>query len=311
MADQAAFDIFQSVKNFLYLGDYNKCLDEVSNLDINYEDLSQEIFKNFYTFLSLIESQKYQEIDNLLSQLKNSSEKQKKICHHLFLFLVMYVYKGKFESKRFENYYKELNESKIYDPTIFPAIYVLSLICIKRKEYAKFLPFIEKFECEIEILSLKFHLMMMLNKEEEMQKIINSMELKDSDSTIFQLCKIIYDLYYKNNWEQSISSLQTISKNNKVSPKIFNLIGLALMNKGNFDEAIKIIKLGKESCEKNEEISLDYHCLLVNAITCYRNLGKYDEIKNLEEYLKKNDPSNDYFLKEKLFDDNFDSAIAN
>ncbi|MCQ2817233.1 MAG: hypothetical protein MJ252_08215, partial [archaeon] len=182
MADQSAFDVFQSAKNLLYLGDYQKCLEEISNLDINEEDLSQVIKKNFYMFLSLLESQKDEEINNMLGQLKNRSERQIKIYFNLFLFFVVYVYKDKFDEKKFENFYNELKEIKRYDPMIFPAIYVISLMCLERKEYPKFLNLIEKFECDIEILSLKFHLMLLMNKEEEMEKIINSMELKDSEN---------------------------------------------------------------------------------------------------------------------------------
>ena len=32
--EQNAFDLFFSVKNFLYLGDYNKCLEEISNMTV-------------------------------------------------------------------------------------------------------------------------------------------------------------------------------------------------------------------------------------------------------------------------------------
>ena len=46
--EQSAFDVFQTVKNYLYLGDYTKCCEEISNMDINEEDLSQVIKKNFY-----------------------------------------------------------------------------------------------------------------------------------------------------------------------------------------------------------------------------------------------------------------------
>ena len=73
--EQNAFDIFFSVKNYLYLGDYNKCLEELSNMDINEDDMSQKVKKNFYTFISYLESQKDEEIDKLLSELKSQNEK--------------------------------------------------------------------------------------------------------------------------------------------------------------------------------------------------------------------------------------------
>ena len=64
-------------------------------------------------------------------------------------------------------------------------------MCLERKEFQNFLTLIEKFEGDIEILSLKFHLMLLMNKEAEMEKIINSMELKENDASITQLCHII------------------------------------------------------------------------------------------------------------------------
>ena len=185
------------------------------------------------------------------------------------------------------------------------------MLAIDRKQYKDFLTVIDKFSGNIEILGLKFHLMFMLNKEQEMEKIVNSMNLKDSDSIISQLCSLLYGLYIKNDWETAIENLQNISKNNKICPKLFNLIGVSLMSKGAFDEAAKIFNLGKEMCEKNGDIYSDYSCLLVNLITCYRNLGKNDEMKNIEESLKKNDSGNSYFAKCAEFDEEFTKALTN
>ena len=185
------------------------------------------------------------------------------------------------------------------------------MLAIDRKQYKDFLTVIDKFTSDIEILGLKFHLMFMLNKEQEMEKIINSMNLKDADSIISQLCSLLYGLYIKNDWETAVENLQNISKNNKISPKLFNLIGISLMSKGAFDEAAKIFNLGKDLCEKNGDINSDYSCLLVNLITCYRNLGKSDEMKNIEESLKKNDPENKYFAKCALFEEEFNKALTN
>ena len=309
--DQNAFDIFQAVKNYLYLGDYNKCLEEISIMDINEDDMSQRVKKNFYTFISYLESQKDEEINKLLAELKTHSEKQIKIYFNLFLFFVIYVYKDKFDEKKYQNFYNELKEIKRYDPMIFPAIYVIGLMAIDRKEYKDFLTVIDKFTGDIEILGLKFHLMFMLNKEKEMEKIINSMNLKDSDSIISQLCTLVYGLYVQNDWETAIENLQNISKNNKISPKLFNLIGVSLMSKGAFDEGAKILNLGKDMCEKNGDINSEYSCLLVNLITCYRNLGKSEELKNIEESLKKNDSGNSYFVRCAQFDEEFSKALTN
>ena len=309
--EQNAFDVFFSVKNYLYLGDYNKCLEEISIMDINEDDMSQRVNKNFYTFMSYLESQKDEEINKLLGELKSQSEKQIKIYFNLFLFFVVYVYKDKFDDKKYMNFFNELKDIKKYDPLIFPAIYIIGMLAIDRKQYKDFLTVIDKFTGNIEILGLKFHLMFMLNKEEEMEKIVNNMNLKDSDSIITQLCTLLYGLYIKNDWETAIENLQNISKNNKICPKLFNLIGLSLMSKGAFDEAAKILNLGKEMCEKNGDINSDYSCLLVNLITCYRNLGKNDEMKNIEESLKKNNPENSYFAKCAQFDEEFTKALTN
>ena len=309
--EQNAFDIFFSVKNYLYLGDYNKCLEELSNMDINEDDMSQKVKKNFYTFISYLESQKDEEINKLLGELKSHNEKHIKIYFNLFLFFVFYVYKDKFDEKKYTNFFNELKEVKRYDPLIFPAIYIIGMLAINRQQYKDFLTIIDKFTGDLEILGLKFHLMFMLNKEQEMEKIVNSMNLKDADSIISQLCTLLYGLYIKNDWETAIDNLQMISKNNKISPKLFNLIGVSLMSKGAFDEASKIFNLGKDLCEKNGDINSDYSCLLVNLITCYRNLGMSDEMKNIEESLKKNDSENKYFIRCAQFEEEFNKALTN
>jgi hypothetical protein len=309
--DQSAFDIFFTIKNYLYLGDYNKCLEEIANMDINEDDMSQKIKKNFYTFISYLESQKDEEINKLLGELKSHNEKHIKIYFNLFLFFVFYVYKDKFDEKKYTNFFNELKEVKRYDPLIFPAIYIIGMLAINRQQYKDFLTIIDKFTGDLEILGLKFHLMFMLNKEQEMEKIVNSMNLKDADSIISQLCNLLYGLYIKNDWETAIDNLQMISKNNKISPKLFNLIGVSLMSKGAFDEASKIFNLGKDLCEKNGDINSDYSCLLVNLITCYRNLGMSDEMKNIEESLKKNDSENKYFIRCAQFEEEFNKALTN
>ena len=309
--DQSAFDIFFTIKNYLYLGDYNKCLEEIANMDINEDGMSQKIKKNFYTFISYLESQKDEEINKLLGELKSHNEKHIKIYFNLFLFFVFYVYKDKFDEKKYTNFFNELKEVKRYDPLIFPAIYIIGMLAINRQQYKDFLTIIDKFTGDLEILGLKFHLMFMLNKEQEMEKIVNSMNLKDADSIISQLCTLLYGLYIKNDWETAIDNLQMISKNNKISPKLFNLIGVSLMSKGAFDEASKIFNLGKDLCEKNGDINSDYSCLLVNLITCYRNLGMSDEMKNIEESLKKNDSENKYFIRCAQFEEEFNKALTN
>ena len=97
--EQNAFDVFFAVKNYLYLGDYNKCLEEISTMDINEDDMSQRVKKNFYTFISYLESKKIEEINKLLGELKSNNEKQLKKYFNIFLFFFIYVCKAQFDEK--------------------------------------------------------------------------------------------------------------------------------------------------------------------------------------------------------------------
>ena len=49
---ESVFDVFQSVKTLLYLGNYHHACEEANNTDINEEDLSQIVKKYFYIFIS-------------------------------------------------------------------------------------------------------------------------------------------------------------------------------------------------------------------------------------------------------------------
>lgn len=295
--EQTAFDIFQSVKTLLYLGDYHKACEEASSTDINEEDLSQIVKKHFYYFISCVEDQKNEELNAFLQSLKSSQDKQIKIYYNLFLFFVIYIYKGQFNEQKFMNLYNDLKDVKRYDATIFPAIYIISLMLLDRKEYENFLKLIEKFECDMEILALKFYMLFHLNKVEEMEKIINTMNIKEQDSVLTQICSILFRVYVNNDYDYAIEMLQQINKNQKICPKMFNFIGLSLMSKGGFEEALRILNLGKEACEKIGNPSRDYNCILVNMICCYRNLNNENELRNTEENLRKNDPKNEYFLR--------------
>jgi ribonuclease D len=44
---------------------------------------------------------------------------------------------------------------KKFDPILFPAVYIISLMLLQRKEYENFLGLIDKFEQDLEILYLK------------------------------------------------------------------------------------------------------------------------------------------------------------
>lgn len=308
--EQSVFDVFQSVKTLLYLGNFQSACEEASNTDINEEDISQVVKRYFYIFISLIEEQKTEELNNLMTELKNNSNPQIKIYYTIFLFYVVYIYKNSFNEQKFNNLYKDLKEVKRFDPHLFPAVYIISLMLLDRKEYENFFSLIDKFEQDIEILALKFYLLFQLNKLEEMEKVINTMNIKEQDSILSQICSILFNLYKKNDYEFAISNLQMINKNYKMTPKIFNFIGVALMSKSGFEEAVKVLNLGKDTCEKNGIAAKDYPAILVNLICCYRNMCREDEVRNNEEILRKMDPKNSYFTALNSFEEEFTKALS-
>jgi tetratricopeptide (TPR) repeat protein len=309
-SNSSVFDVFQSVKNLLYLGNYSAACEEANNTDINEEDVSQIVKRYFYIFISCIEEQKTEELNNFLGMLKESKSDQIKIYYNLFLFYSIYIYKKQFNEQKFNKLYTDLKNVKKYDPVLIPAVYILSLMCLDRGENENFLQLIEKFEQDIEILLLKFYMFFNLNKSEEMEKVINTLSMKEPDSIITLICQILFSLYTKNDFDFAINSLQQINKNNKLTVKLFNFIGVSLMSKGQFYEAIKALNVGKENAEKNGIASNDYFTVLVNLICCYRNVANEEEIRNCEELLRKTDPKNIYFNRLANFEDEFVKATS-
>lgn len=308
--DSNVFDVFQSIKTLLYLGNYQTSSEEASDLDINEEDVSQIVKKYFYYFINCVEDQKTEDLNNFLASLKDMKDDQIKIYYNLFLFFTIYIYKNQFNEQRFSKLFNDLKNVKKYDPVIFPAIYIISLMLLERNENENFFQLIEKFEQDMEILLLKFYLFFKLNKVEEMQKTLNMMNMKEPDSILTQICEILFKLHRNNDFEYAISSLQIINKNHKITPKIFNFIGASLMSKGAFEEASKALTFGKDSSEKSGIATKDLNCILVNLICCYRNLNRQDEVRNYEEVLRKNDPKNLYFSKIASFEEEFTKAIS-
>ena len=94
-----------------------------------------------------------------------------------------------------------------------------------------------------------------------MEKLINTMNIRDPESILTLICTIIFNLYKKNDFDYAINSLQMINKNHKMTPKLFNFIGLSLMSKGSFEEALKVLNFGKDSLEKNGLSSKDYFAI--------------------------------------------------
>ena len=306
---ESAFDVFQSVKTLLYLGNYQSATDEATSTDINEDDLSQVVKKYFYIFISCIEDQKTEELNNFMQTLKNVNNPQIKIYYNLFLFFILFTFKGQFNEQKFNNIYKDLKDVKKFDPILFPAVYIISLMLLHRNEYENFLGLIDKFEQDMEILALKFYLFFNLNKVEEMEKLINTMNIREPESILAQICSIMFGLYKKNDHEFAINTLQMINKTYKMTPKIFTFIGVALMSKGSFEEAVKVLNFGKDALEKSGVASRDYYTILVNLICCYRNLNREDEVRNNEEKLRKNDPKNNYFYRLNMFEEEFSKAF--
>ncbi len=306
---ESVFDVFQSVKTLLFLGNYQSATEEASSTDINEDDLSQVVKKYFYIFISCIEDQKTEELNTFMQNLKSVNNPQIKIYYNLFLFFILYTFKGQFNEQKFNILYKDLKEVKKFDPVLFPAVYIISLMLLSRKEYENFLQLIEKFESDLEILSLKFYLFFHLNKLDEMEKLVNTMNIREPDSILSLICTILFNLYKKNDFEFALNSLQMINKNHKMTPKLFSFIGMALMSKGSFEEAIKVLNFGKETLEKNGISSKDYFTILVNLICCYRNLLKEEEVRSCEELLRKSDTRNEYFNRANYFDEEFNKAF--
>lgn len=309
--DSNVFDIFHNVKSLFYLGNYQSSLDESNNVEINEEDLSQVVRKYFYIFMNCIEDIKTEELNEFLANLKDTKDDQLKIYYNLFLFFTVYIYKNNFNEQRFSKLYTDLKNLKKFDPVIFPAIYIISLMLLDRGEYDNFLQLIEKYENDLEILLLKFYMFLNLNKVDEMQKLVNIMTIKDSDSSITQLCSIIFKLYKTNDYTNVLATLQNINKNGMITIKLFNLIGITFLSNGNFEEACKILNLAKDIIEKNGPSSKDYNCILVNLICAHRNLGNEKEVLDLEEILRKSDSKNKYFLRINNFEEEYAKLLAN
>jgi hypothetical protein len=301
------FDVFQSVKSLLYLGNYSAASEESSSTDINEEDISQVVRTYFYIFISCIEDEKKEELNNLLFSLKDAENEQLKIYYNIFIMYTFYIYKNQFNDQRFNKLYNDLKSVKTYDPILFPAIYIISLILLDKNENELFLSLIEKYEQDIEILGLKFYYLFKMNKVEDMRKVLGHMYMKEPDSIIYLLCMVVYKLYAENNFTEALTLLGDLNKNNKLTVKLYNFIGISLMSKGMFGEALKILEHGKDFSEKNGLSKGDYNTVLVNLITVYRNIGKDTEVAALEQILHENNPKNDYFKKlenfEKMFEE--------
>jgi len=305
----SVLDVFQTVKNIFYIGNYELACQEVTSVDINEEDLSQEIKKLFYTFLTHVEDDKTNEMQEFLKELKERTSDQNLLIYYkIFGLFLFYYVKREFDEKTeqtFEKIYNDIKKVNNYNPVIFPAVYIISIILIDRQQYEKFLSLIEKFEVDLEILALKFYLFLHLNKFDEMEKTLNTMNIKESDAHLTQICQLVFSLYKNNDIETAMGILTTLKKNNKVSIKMYNFIGVTFMSRGSFEEAYRVLNMGKDAYEKNGDSMHDYYSILVNSICCARNLGLEDDVRATEEILKKQDERNNYFKKLHTFEEEF------
>lgn len=311
MDTSTVFDIFQPVKTLLYLGNYEQSAEEASNTDINEEDLNQVLRTYFYVFISSLEQGKKDDLNNVLFSLKDSNNERLIIYYNIFLLYSLYVFKGQLNEARFNKLFTDLKNVKAYDPTLFPAIYVISLILLDRRDYEGFLSLIERYESDLEILALKFYMLFALNKTEEMLKVINGMSLREPDSIIFSICSIVFRLYKENDFSGAIALLNDLKKNNKLTVKMYNFIGISLLSKGMFEEAARILQHGKDYSEKNGLARMDRNNIIVNLICANRNLGKDDQVRILEDVLRNDDPNNDYFKKNAQFNEEFEEIVKN
>ena len=302
------YDVFQTVKSIFYMGNYELAYQEVKSTDINEEDLSQVAKKYFYIFLCFIEDNNVNEINNLLTTLKDHPEDSIKIYYKVFYMYFLYYYKKKYMETTLDKLYNDSINVKQMDPIFFPAIYIISLILLSQKDYKRFLLLAAKYEQYNEILALKFYLFFSLNKLNEMEITLKTMSLIESDSVLTQICSVIYEIYSKNNFEYGLKTLSNLTQSFKSSFKIYNFIGVVLMAKGDFEKSYKILTQANDIFQKVEQSNKDYHCILSNIITCLRYQWKIDEIKEYEETLAKLDPDNPYFEKCRYFDEEIEKV---
>lgn len=307
--EETVFDIFSSAKNLLYLGNYNQSIEELSSLDINEEDLYQVIKNKFYLFLSYIEENKQEELNDLLGELKESKD-QLKIYFNIFKLFTVYKIKKGFNENVFNKIYTDLINLEKFSSILQPAIYLISLMLLEKGENESFLKLTDKFDNDMEILLLRFIYFFKIGRINKMEMIINSMNLKESDSQITQICSIILALYRSNDFEFAINSLTEIKNNTKVSPKLFNFIGLTLMFKGNYADAVKPLKFGIEVCQNHGLSGRDYSPMLVNLINCYKHIGSDEKVRDTEEILRNSEPDCAYFQKIKEFDTIFNELLS-
>lgn len=307
--DITAFDIFLSVKNSLFLGDYSESLTENESTDINEEDSIAVIRKKFYQFLAYLEEDKQNELNNLLMELKESQDSSK-IYYNIFRVYLVFYLKGNVKEDLLTKIYNDLINLEQVSGFLQPAIYLISLILLDLDDRERFLHLTKIMENDSEIALLRFFYFLKINKVAEARKVSDMLKNKDNESVgAYYFSNVVIEIVLNNNIDKALELLSQLKQNFKMTPKLFNFIAVVLMSKGQFLEAVKPLTIGIDICLKSGNTNYDVNSLLVNLVCCYRNLGKINELKETEEKLRNYNPENKYFEKVKEFEELFEKSL--
>jgi tetratricopeptide (TPR) repeat protein len=161
-------------------------------------------------------------------------------------------------------------------------------------------------ENDSEILMFRLIYFLKMNNSKESAAIIDLLNAKDSDSVSTTIGNVMVNLYNGTDLDKTLNMLAEIKQNYKMTPKLFNTIAVAMMFNGKFKEAVKPLNIGLEACTKSGTSNYDLNVILVNLISCYRNLGLSSELKDTEDKLRNYDPNNKYFARLKQFEEEFE-----
>ena len=318
MEDQF-YDVFVNAKNIINTGNYQKGIEELSSTEINEEDIVQIIRYKFYTFLIYIEDDRQEELNDLLAELKEAKDQQK-LYYNIFRFYTVFVLKKQYKEEVLNKMIQDIMQIPNPGSILQPAIYILSLILLEIDDRERFLKLTSKISgVDSEVASLVVLYYIKLNRLEDAEKVLSGIKDKDSDSTCISILEIIIlflkgnndkDTFNYSNVETAFTMISSIKSNYQMTPKLFNLLGISLMFKGNFKDAVKPLNLAIDNCQKNSVCSRELPSLYVNLICCYRNLGYDNDIHDCEEKLRNIDNKNNYFDKVKNFEEEFAKVVG-
>lgn len=306
----SVYDVFTNARNILYLGNHQTASTELDSTEINEDDIVQIIRKKFYLFLSYIEDDRQNELNDLLAELKETKDQQK-IYYNIFRIFTVFLLKGQIKEDTLNKMYNDIVNMEDVGMILQPAIYIIGVILLQLNEREKFLKITSKLPEDSELILLRILYFVSINRLSEAQTLLENLLAKDSDCLGAQLTQAILWIMKDNNIEKATNYLSEIYRNFQITPKIFNLIAVTLMSKGSFREALKPLNLGADVCQKNSISSRDLSTIYVNLITCYRNLGLENEVKDKEEKLRNTFPDNEYFNRVKNFEAEFDKVVSN